>query len=111
MNVAGRKMWLSIWMPGRPGRISSSALSMPRVTSSVFAHGNFSTTSMRPWLVVDDRVAEERLVAPRHRADVAEDERRAVGLAPVVHGHRGQVGRAEHGQDVVDAEPLVGASR
>ena len=50
MNVAGRKMWLSIWTPGRPGRMSSIALSIPRVTSSVFAHGNFSTTSSRPCL-------------------------------------------------------------
>ena len=30
-------------------------------------------------VVVDDRVAEERLVAPRHRAEVAELERRPVG--------------------------------
>ena len=49
MNSAGRKMWLSMWIPGRPGRIWSSAWSTPRVTSRVFAHGNFSTTMSRPW--------------------------------------------------------------
>ena len=94
MNVAGRKIVVSISMPGRPGRSSSSALSTPRVTSSVFAHGSFSTISMQALAVVDDGVAEQRLVAPRHRAQVAQDERRAVGLAPVVDRHRGQVARA-----------------
>ena len=49
MNSAGRKMWLSTWIPGRPGRMSSSAWSMPWVTSSVLAHGNFSTTMSSPW--------------------------------------------------------------
>ena len=33
---------------GKTGRISSIASSTPRVTSSVLAHGNFSTISIRP---------------------------------------------------------------
>ena len=48
MNVAGRKIVESIAMPGRPGLSSSSAASTPRVTSRVFAHGSFSTMSIRP---------------------------------------------------------------
>ena len=48
MKVAGRKMVLSISMPERPGRIFSKASSTPRVTSSVLAHGNFSTMSRMP---------------------------------------------------------------
>ena len=48
MNVAGRKIVVSMSMPTRPGRSSSIAASTPRVTSSVFAHGNFSTMSMSP---------------------------------------------------------------
>ena len=48
MKSAGRKIVVSISMPGRPGRISSSAASTPRVTSSVLAQGNFSTMSISP---------------------------------------------------------------
>ena len=48
MNVAGRKIVESISIPGRPGRSSSSAASSPAVTSAVFAHGSFWTTSRRP---------------------------------------------------------------
>jgi hypothetical protein len=48
MKPAGRKTDVSVRMPARPGRSSSSALSTPRVTSAVFAPGNFSTTSIRP---------------------------------------------------------------
>ena len=48
MKVAGRKIVESISMPGRPGRIAASASSTPRVTSSVLAHGSFSTIIIRP---------------------------------------------------------------
>ena len=48
MKVAGRKMEESTSTPGRPGRISASACSTPRVTSMVFAHGSFSTMSISP---------------------------------------------------------------
>ena len=53
MNVAGRKIWASMAIPGRPGRSSSSAASTPLVTSRVLAQGSFSTMSMRPspWLM------------------------------------------------------------
>jgi hypothetical protein len=47
-KVAGRKMVESISMPGRPGRISWSATSTPRVTSRVLPQGSFSTISIRP---------------------------------------------------------------
>ena len=47
-NVAGRKIVASISMPGRPGRSSSIALSIPSVTSIVLAPRNFCTMSMRP---------------------------------------------------------------
>ena len=48
MKAAGRKMPASTVTPDRPGLSSSSAWSMPRVISSVFPHGNFSTTSSSP---------------------------------------------------------------
>lgn len=48
MNVAGRKIEVSICMPGRPGRSLSIASSTPRVTSSVFVFGYFWTISMIP---------------------------------------------------------------
>ena len=48
MKVAGRKMWASISIPGRPGFSAARAASTPRVTSSVLAHGSFSTIIMRP---------------------------------------------------------------
>ncbi len=48
MKVAGRKIVESISMPGRPGFNAASASSMPRVTSSVLAHGSFSTINIRP---------------------------------------------------------------
>ena len=48
MKVAGRKIVESISMPGSPGFRAASASSTPRVTSSVFAHGSFSTIIIRP---------------------------------------------------------------
>ncbi len=48
MNVAGRKIVVSISMPGRPGRSSSIASSTPCVTSMVLAPRNFCTISSRP---------------------------------------------------------------
>ena len=50
MKLAGRKMVVSIAMPGRPGAIAASAASTPRVTSRVLPHGSFSTISMMPTL-------------------------------------------------------------
>jgi hypothetical protein len=48
MKVAGRKMEVSTSIPVRPGRISASAASTPRVTSRVLPQGSFSTISMSP---------------------------------------------------------------
>ena len=49
IKVAGRKISMRrSRCPGRPGWRSWSASSTPRVTSSVFAHGSFSTISIRP---------------------------------------------------------------
>ena len=62
MKVAGRNTDVSVCMPARPGLSFSSAASTPLVTSSVLAPGNFSTTSMQAVGVVDDRVADQRLV-------------------------------------------------
>jgi hypothetical protein len=58
-------------------------------------------------VVVDDGIAEERLMAPCHRAEVAELERRPVG--PVLARHRdvGELLWREHRQDVMDAQALV----
>ena len=67
MNVAGRKMRVVISTPGRLGRSASMAFSTSWVTSSVLAQGNFSTTTNRPGLVVDDAFADERRVAGRQR--------------------------------------------
>ena len=48
IKSAGRKRVGSISRPGSPGRSAASASSTPCVTSSVLAHGNFSTTSISP---------------------------------------------------------------
>ena len=48
INVAGRKIVVSISIPGSPGRISSTASSIPSVTSIVLAPRNFCTISSRP---------------------------------------------------------------
>ncbi len=48
MNVAGRKIVLSTSTPGRPGSSCCSTSSTPSVTSSVLAHGSFSTMSISP---------------------------------------------------------------
>ena len=48
MNVAGRKIAASTSIPGKAGSRTASASSTPRVTSRVFAQGNFSTISRRP---------------------------------------------------------------
>ena len=59
-------------------------------------------------VVVDHGVAEQRLVAPHHRPEVAELERRSVGVLPARHGDARKLLRREHRQHVMDAEPLVG---
>ena len=48
MNVAGRKIVVSMSIPGSPGRSSSTACSTPSVTSIVLAPRNFWTISSRP---------------------------------------------------------------
>ena len=48
MKVDWRKMCESMRIPGSPGAREASARSIPFVTSSVLAPGNFSTTSIRP---------------------------------------------------------------
>ena len=48
MKFDWRKMCESMVIPGSPGRSAASAWSIPLVTSSVFAPGNFSTTSISP---------------------------------------------------------------
>ncbi len=47
-KVAGRKMVVSMSMSRSPGAISSMAASTPCVTSTVLAHGNFSTIKSKP---------------------------------------------------------------
>ncbi len=108
MNVAGRKMVGSISTPRRPGRsvverLLDAAGHLERVRPRLLLDDQQQARA-----VVDDRVADRRRVPPRHSADVAERERRAVGLAAVVHGHPGHVGRPHDRQHVVDGEPLVG---
>ncbi len=48
MKLACWKIVVSNWTPGRPGSRVRMASSTPRVISTVFAHGSFSTTSSRP---------------------------------------------------------------
>ena len=90
--------------PASPGRSLSSASSTPRVTSSVFAPGNFSTTSSRPVAVVDDRVADQRLVVDLTSATSLRRSRPPVpstGTLPELLG----VGDAL--EDVADLQPLL----
>ena len=48
MNVAGRKIFVSMLTPGSPGRRSLIACSTPFVTATVLDPGNFSITIRRP---------------------------------------------------------------
>ena len=80
MNVAGRKIVVSIAMPGRPGFISSIACSTPRVTSIVLAPRYFCTTSKRPVAVVDHGVADQRSGIDEHVAQIAQPHDPAVPL-------------------------------
>ena len=75
MKAAGRKTALSIWMPLRPGRIASIASSMPRVTATVSAPGNFLDDEQQAIPAPDDGVADERLVILDHGCDVTQAER------------------------------------
>ena len=50
IKVAGRKIVVSMSMPGRPGLSASRASSTPRVTSSVLPQGYFSTINSNPGL-------------------------------------------------------------
>ena len=77
-------------------------VSTPRVTSSVFAPGNFSTTSSRPGRR-DDRVADQRLVVLDDRRDVGQPQRAVGALDRDLARAPGR----RHWQDVLDAEPLV----
>ena len=70
MNVAGRKIVVSISMPGSPGCISSIASSMPRVTSIVLAPRNFWTTSIRPGPSLTTASPHDRLVVLEDPAEV-----------------------------------------
>ena len=78
MKVAGRKMVVSISMPGRPGRISSMAASTPLVTSRVLAQGKLSTISSRPGPSLIDGVADHRPGAFHHVGHIAQQQRLAI---------------------------------
>ena len=103
MYVAGRAIDVSMSMPARPGRSLSSASSTPRVTSSVLAFGNLSTTMRKP-LPVARRASPIRswcssttVVTSPSRVWVAESLEDDLGkLVGVVDGHH-----------VLDAQTLV----
>ena len=82
--IASLRLSMAVWMKfscwnivasnRMLGRLGSSVLttsSTSRVSSTVSAHGSFSTMSIRPRLVVDRAVAEQRLVVLDDVGDVA----------------------------------------
>src|SRR6478672_6411548 len=101
MNVAGRKIVLSTSTPGRPGSSCCSTSSTPSVTSSVLAHGSFSTMSINPspslitaspfsgWWLVSMSATSLRVTALAHH-----------DLAELLRGEDREV--------VTHADPLVG---
>ena len=104
-KLAGRKMVVSISMPGSPGRISSMASSTPSVTSRVLPHGSFSTMSMRPGpsLITASPVSGWWSVATSATSPMRSDGR----PAPRRTTSARSVGRDDR-QHVADPEPLVG---
>ena len=105
MNDAGRKIVVSIAIPVRPGRRSSSASSTPLVTSRVLAQGNFSTTSSRP----GPSLITASPISGWWSSTTFATSPSAEGLAVAfVDGDLGQVGRRYDRLDVPDREPLVG---
>ena len=105
MKVAGRKIEASTSMPARPGGAGER---LPRRPGHVERAGarELLDDEEQAGAVVDDRVADQRLVILDHVRDVRRggDRRRSVDrldreLRPV--GGRDR-------QDVLDAEPLVG---
>ena len=80
MNVAGRKIVVSIAMPGRPGFISPIACSIPRVTSIVLAPRILLHHQQEALAVVDHGVADQRARIDEHVAQIAHPHDPAVPL-------------------------------
>ena len=78
MKVAGRKMVVSISMPGRPGRISSMRRLDALGHLERVAPGELLDDQHQARAVVDDGVADQRLVVLDHVGHVAEAQRLAV---------------------------------
>jgi hypothetical protein len=71
--------------------------------------GELLDDQQQPGAVAEDGVADERLVVLHHVGHVADPQRLAVGQRlGAVHGHLGEVVGVDDGEDVPDAEPLVG---
>ncbi len=104
MNVAGRKIVVSISTSFSPGRSASMAASTPRVTESVLAPSCFSTISRRPGpsLMTASPIGGGK--PSRTSATCAERERRA---APERDRDLPQLGRGADRCLVRDGDPLV----
>ncbi len=106
-NVAGRKIVVSILMPGRPGFMSLIASSTPLRHVERVGERELLDDEQEAGPAVDDRVAVQRLVVDLHGGDVAERERAAVGPGRAGDRHRREVlGRADR-ELVLDVEALV----
>ena len=104
MNVAGRKIVVSISMPGRPGRISSIASSMPLRDLHRVGAAELLDDQHQARAVVDDALAPDRLVVldvtlPRSPRRSTWPLRRSTGTLREVSGGHDRL-------DVADVQPL-----
>ena len=90
----------------RPGCIASMASSTPRVTSSVFASGNFSITSRRPSPPPPTTASPISGWCPPRRSR----RRRGGGCFDVLETDLGQVGRRADRQEVLTPSRWFGVS-
>ena len=91
MNVAGRKIVVSISMPGRPGRISSMRVLDPSRDIEGVRPRELLDDEHQAGTVVDDGVAHERLVVDHDVGHVAQEDGLAVA---VLDRHLGEVAPA-----------------
>ena len=105
MNVAGRKIVVSISMPGQPGpHARRSPSSTPARDLQRVGAAELLDDQQQARAVVDDALAPQRLVRPRARvADVAEAQRPAAALERP--GPRRAPPASSIGLDVADVQP------
>src|SRR2546423_952975 len=105
-KLAGRNIVVSISTPARPGFISSSAASTPRVTASVLPQGNLPTDHHHPRPIVDDPPPAPPGGPPPHLPHPPKQRRRAP--APRAGDPSRCLGCPPAGDEKWDPKGLVG---